>query len=223
MHAVLLLAILLTEEKPTQVERVRAAMEAAHDAEVAELERTIETAKKNLKMNQAFLRGKSKSRTNRSPKQIVRDIKKHRAALKKLNKSKSLEIPPLQIKTAVGDIGNFSGAVTTITQIANKSEVLIEAHWAAVEYTARGNQLVRKPRTYSVDFWLRGLDTSKLSDGKGHKFGDTVFECTGNHRYVTVSGATKTVLVLEPIPQEVIEQATARTGQKKKNPRRRSE
>jgi hypothetical protein len=107
----------------------------------------------------------------------------------------------------VGDWGRMYHDWLEVLTVVDDSDVLMDV--------VHDNGLLGK--TY-LTILLRGIDTSKMTTGKKFKCNDPVV-ITGTYSYTTVSGAKKTVLLVERNQEKVEKLVKANKG-KKFEPRR---
>jgi opacity protein-like surface antigen len=148
----------------------------------AALEKESQESIKKLKLDRSLIAAQRKEKYDQLSEAVAnaRKAKKH---------FKTWTMPKIHFEAAVnkGDIG--SPYVHSHVQTVEVLQVL-DAKSAIV-------------KTYGYWWKLENYPTDNIADGDTLRLTD-VYYCSGNYRYTTVSGGSKTVLVLERIPTKEV-------------------
>lgn len=108
--------------------------------------------------------------------------------MKSLMSGAEIYVPDFDYPPEVGQIGRLGTRRAKVVQVVDDRSMLIMPYLG-------GQQLL---------ILVRGASTAAVADGLMYAFPD-VFEVTGTHRYETVGGGSRTVLVIEPFDIKKVE------------------
>ncbi len=169
-----------------------------------EQKKRIAAAEARLEAAEKQLEQEKKTRVSRADKGAViakkraiatqeNNMSKLNLKLGELKNSRQLPFPILPRDLAVGDMGMLAPrpqAVLKINQIIDESNMLVICRIGQPL-----NSVILPPER---TVWVHGIDTSRIADGEKAAY-IKPFVVTGTRRYETVTGASKTVYVLEPL------------------------
>ncbi|HUY32966.1 MAG TPA: SHD1 domain-containing protein [Pirellulales bacterium] len=134
--------------------------------------------------------------------------------LKRLRQGQE-KVSPTIVGLKVGEIGVLDAGSITVTDVVDERNAIIEFSSTTVRTVFEG--IVGGPRptltakekftTKSTKVWLRGIDTSRLSDGAKITLSG-VFEVTGNNKSYT-TGLAETLVVIEPFDMQAVQEYLA--------------
>jgi hypothetical protein len=124
------------------------------------------------------------------------NVANRRERIASLRAVDGMAYPDLPLPPNVGDLGLVRTQRAIARQVIGDTEALIEIDWPIPGAT----DLSGRPAWSQVTLLVRGVSTKGIADGRELAL-PQVFEVTGTHRYTTVGGGTKTVLVIQPVDE----------------------